>query len=228
MRIDILVPVYVDMWNEGVMKEALKIKAGDVDVHVCNLDAGVAAMESSYDVAMAGHLVVEKALELEAAGSDGIIVYCFKDPVLDACKEKLNIPVVGLRESAIALAGLIGDNIAVITSRNYSVACYRRALKGQVHQVACLGVPVLELLDYQKVYAALEQQVAEVVKKGSDVVVLGCGSILDVDFRQIEQTYGVPIVIPVHAAVSACEFLVRSGLKQSRVAYPTPEESKVL
>ncbi|MGI6702914.1 MAG: aspartate/glutamate racemase family protein [Clostridia bacterium] len=118
MRIDVLVPVYVDMWNEGILKEAIKSKAPDVDLRVTNLDGGVPSMESAYDVAIGARLVVEKAQHLEKEGSQGIIIYCFKDPALEACKEKLDIPVVGLREASIALAGIIGDNIGVITSRS--------------------------------------------------------------------------------------------------------------
>jgi len=227
MRIDILVPVYVDMWNEGILKEAITSKAPDVDLRVTNLDGGVPSMESAYDVAIGARLVVEKAQQLEKEGSDGIIVYCFKDPALEACKEKLDIPVVGLRESSIALAGIIGDSISVITSRKYSVSYYSRALKDKVKSVTCLGIPVLEFLDYSRVEKALEERVAESVNIGCDVVVLGCGSILGVDFKRLEKTYGVSIIRPVAAAVAACDFLARNGLKQSRIAYPSPEIKEI-
>ena len=227
MRIDVLVPVYVDMWNAGILEEAIKSKAPDIDLKVTNLDGGVPSMESAYDVAIGARLVVEKAQELEKEGSQGIIIYCFKDPALEACKEKLDIPVVGLREASIALAGIIGDNIGVITSRSYSVAYYSRALRGKVKSVTCLGIPVLEFLDYLKVEKALEERVAEAVNLGCDVIVLGCGSILGIDFSRLEKTYGVSIIRPISAAVAACDFLVRNGLKQSRIAYPIPEIKEI-
>lgn len=227
MRIDILVPVYVDIWNEGILKAAKKTMAPDIDLRVVNLEKGVPSMESAFDVAVAAHLVLEKAQQLESEGSDGVVLYCFKDPVIEACKEKLNIPVVGLRESSIALAGLIGEDIAVITSRKYSVSCYKRALKGKVKTVTCLDIPVLDLIDYNKVEQALDRKVAEVAAGGCDVVVLGCGSILGIDFKRIEQKYGLPIVIPLYAALAACDYLVRTGLSQSRLAFPSPENKVI-
>lgn len=223
MRVDILVPVYVDMWNEGILNEAVNSKAPDVDLRITNLDSGVPSMESAFDVAIGARLVVEKAQQLQDEGSDGIIIYCFKDPSLEACKEKLNIPVVGLREASIALASTIGDNISVITSRKHSVSYYSRALKGKVKSVTCLGIPVLDFLDYSRVEKALEERVSEAVDLGCDVVVLGCGSILGVNFDRLEKEYGISIIRPVTAAVAVCDFLVRNGLRQSRIAYPLPE-----
>ena len=134
--------------------------------------------------------------------------------------------MVGIREAAIALAGLMGDNIAVITTRKFSVAQYKRVLKGKVHEVTCLDIPVLELGDYERVYKTLDERVGQVAAKGSDIVVLGCGSILNLDFHSIEEKYGIPIVLPVYAGVIACEFMVRTGLKQSRIAYPIPDEKE--
>ena len=223
MRIDILVPVYVDLWNKGIRDVLEPIMAPDIDLYITNLDAGVPSMESAYDVAMASHLVVRMAERLEKDGSNGIIIYCFKDPAIEACKEKINIPVVGLREASIAMAGIIGENIGIITSRKYSVSCYSRALKGKVKLVTDLGIPVLEFLDYRKVEAALDKKLAQVVEASCDVVVLGCGSILGVDFEYLSAKHSIGIVLPPIAALSVCEYLVRANLSQSRIAFPSPE-----
>ncbi|NLD46570.1 MAG: hypothetical protein GX660_05150 [Clostridiaceae bacterium] len=223
MRIDILVPVYVDLWNKGIRDILEPVKAPDIALYISNLHTGVPSMESEYDVAIASHLIVAKAEQLEIEGSDGIVLYCFKDPALNACKEKLNIPIVGLRESSIALASLIGNNIAVITSRKYSVSCYKRALEGKVKLVTDLGIPVLELSEYRKVEASLDKKLADVVDAGCDVVVLGCGSIIGLDFKRLSAKHGIEIVLPAIAALSTCEYLIRASLRQSRLAFPTPE-----
>ena len=108
MRIDILVPVYIDTWNKGVWEEAQKTVSPDVDLRITNLEFGVPSLESMYDVAVASPYIVEKAIELEKDGSDGIIIYCMKEPALAAVKEKLGIPVIGLREATMGLIGVIG------------------------------------------------------------------------------------------------------------------------
>ena len=226
MRIDMLVPVYVDMWNEGIMKEALKTKAPDVDLHITNLDAGVPSVESFYDVAYAARYVVEKAMELEAAGSQGLVLYCFKDPMLAACKEVLNIPVVGLCDSAITMAHLVGERICVLTSRINSQAQHYRELKGRVKRVDTLDIPVLEYKDHDKTGRAVDEKIAIAAADGCDVVVLACGSMLGFDFAAIEEKYQVQIIRPVACAMSAIDYMVRTGLRQSRLDYPAPDLSK--
>lgn len=225
MRMDILIPVCVDLWNEPVERSAKKMLAPDIDLRVCNLKKGVEAMESAYDVAIASPYVIEAVRQLEYEGSDGIVLYCFKDPVIDACKEVLSIPIVGIREASIALASLLGENISVITSRNYSVTCYKRALRGKVNDVSCLNIPVLDLGKLDLVLDALDREISKAKSIGSDVIVLGCGSILDIDFHKLEQKYKLPIVVPLYAAVSVCDCFIRSNLRQSKQAFPFPEIS---
>ena len=227
MRIDILVPVYIDTWNDGILAEAKRDLAPDIDLRICNLEYGVPSLESMYDVAFASPYIVEKAIELEKDGSDGIIVYCFKDPALAAVKEKLNIPVVGLRESTIGLVNVVGHHACLLASRENSWAQYRRELWGKLDKIDCLRMKVLDFVDTNRLQEVMEQRVAEAVEDNCDIIILGCGSILGVDFSMIEEKYHVTIVRPVSCAIAACEWMIRAGVKKSFLDYPTPGEKEM-
>ena len=223
MRLDILVPVYIDTWNKGVWEEAKKTVSPDVDLHVTNLEFGVPSLESMYDVAVASPYIVEKALELEKAGSDGIILYCMKEPALAAVKEKLSIPVVGLREATIGLIGVVGTHACILTSHENSFAQYRRELKGIVDKVDCLKMNVLDFTDYAMTQKKVEERIAAAVEDGCDIIIMGCGSILGLDFSLIEEKYKVNIIRPISCAIAACEWMIRTGVRKSNMDYPTPD-----
>ena len=59
--------------------------------------------------------IVERLREAETEGYDGAIVGQSLDPGLDVAKELLDLPVVGLLESAAHVAAMWGDRIGVVT-----------------------------------------------------------------------------------------------------------------
>lgn len=227
MKIEILVPVSTAFRNAEIKEEAERFKHSDVDIAVTNVNEGPASIECDYDDVMAGKYTVELAEAMEENGADGIVIYCFNEPALAACKEKLNIPVVGLREAPIAIASLLGDNIGVIAALDNTKKVYSRALKNKVKHVTALDLPVLEYADQKKVENKVETKLQELVGIGCDVAVLGCGSMLGVDIERLQKEYNIPIIIPIHAAVSVCDYLIRQKLMQSKIAYPCPPEKEM-
>jgi allantoin racemase len=217
MILDIVVLVTTDIWNKDVKLEAEKIKSPDIQVRVTDV-----SIESEYDEVFASPYVVSLAEELELNGSNGIIIYCFGEPGLHACKEKLNIPVVGLREAAVSMARILGDRIGVISTIKSAVPRHGRALKHEVHKVVAVDMPVLDFVNVCELEKRIEIKIQELIKCGCDVVVLGCGPMLNMDINRMQNTYGVPIVIPLNAAIGVCEFLMKNNLKQSKQAYPFP------
>jgi allantoin racemase len=224
MRIDILVPVNVDIWDKGILERALKCKAPDTDIVVTSLKDGIASVECDYDVALAAGPTVTKAVELEDSGSQAIIIYCFAEPAVVAAKEKLDIPVIGIREASIALASIMGDKIGVIAPIDNTVPYLARRLSGKVERIVSMDLPVLDYLDYAKLEGCVDAKTGELVDSGCDVIVLGCGSIMNINFKRIEEKHGISIVEPIVASVSIAECMLRNSLSQSKIAYPSPPE----
>lgn len=61
---------------------------------VCPQNSGV-ELNSALDVVLAAPEIVQLAADGQNAGFDAIVLYCFNDPIIDACREALRIPVIG-------------------------------------------------------------------------------------------------------------------------------------
>lgn len=226
-RIEILVPVATDFRNDDIQEEANKSKHSDIDIVVKNINRGAVSIECDYDEAMASKYIVELAENMEKDGASGIVLYCFAEPGLSACKEKLNIPVVGLREAPIAIASILGDNIGVIAPLDNTKRIFSRALGNKVKHVVSLDLPVLEYADKSKLEKAIETKIQQLIEMDCDVVVFGCGSILGLDVKCMQKKYNIPIVEPIHAAITVCDYLIRQKLMHSKVAYPSPPQKDI-
>lgn len=227
MILDIIVPVSTDIWNKEVELEAEKIKSPGIQVRVTSLTKGPVSIESEYDEAFASPCVISQAEELEMNGSNGVVIYCFGEPGLHACKEKLSVPVVGLREAAVSMAKILGDRIGVISTIKSAVPRHVRALKHEVHKVVAVDMPVLDFVNVRELEKRIEMKIQELINYGCDVIVLGCGSMLNIDIKRMQNEYGIPIVIPLDAAVAVCEYLMKNNLKQSKLTHPFPPVKEI-
>lgn len=227
MKLDIIMPVSTNIWTEDVKKACLNIVRPETEIRITEIKRGPESIESEYDEVFSSPHVVKTAEELEKNGSEGIIIYCFGEPGLHAAKEKLKIPVVGIREAAISMAKILGDNIGVISTLKTAAPRHRRALKNEVKKVVSVDMPVLDFTDVKTLENRIEEKVKELISVGCDVIVLGCGSMLNIDFDRMQKDYGVPIIIPLNAAISICEYLIKNNLSQSKLAYPFPPEKTI-
>ncbi|MEN2995658.1 MAG: AroM family protein [Acetomicrobium sp.] len=226
--LDILIPVSTGVWNESVKSAAEKIiKKEEINIRVTSLDKGPISIESEYDEVLASPEVIKKAELLEKDQSDGIIIYCFGEPGLEACKEKLSIPVVGLRESAVSMAKLLGQNIGVISTIPSAIPRHYRDLKNDVRKIIPLNISVTDLTNYSDVEISLRERAKELLNCGCDVIVLGCGSILNIELGKLQDEIGIPIIVPLYSSLFICEYFLQCNLKQSKVAYPFPPNKPV-
>ena len=58
--------------------------------------------------------IVQLAADGQNAGFDAVVLYCFSDPVIDACREALRIPVIGGAQASCLAALNICRSFGVI------------------------------------------------------------------------------------------------------------------
>lgn len=54
------------------------------------------------------------AVRAESEGYDAVVLYCFSDPAVDACREVVSIPVVGGGQASCLLAPLVGRQAGLL------------------------------------------------------------------------------------------------------------------
>ena len=201
-----------------------------------SLAQGPASVECRYDEAIATPDVLRQVKEAAQEGFDAVIVDCFGDVGVKAAREIAEIPVIGPGESSMLLAAALGQRFSVITVlRNLLPVVYETAevlgLHRKLASVRYVDIPVLEVMDRERLKKALLREMLEALEKdGAQVLVLGCtgmsGVTSELSQRLRERGYDVPIVDPSGAALKFAEALVKMGLKQSKLTYMKPPEKE--
>ena len=201
-----------------------------------SLAQGPASVECRYDEAIATPDVLRQVKKAEQEGFDAVIVDCFGDVGVKAAREIAEMPVIGPGESSMLLAAALGQRFSVITVlRNLLPVVYETAevlgLHRKLASVRYVDIPVLEVMDRERLKKALLREMLEALEKdGAQVLVLGCtgmsGVTSELSQRLRERGYDVPIVDPSGAALKFAEALVKMGLKQSKLTYMKPPEKE--
>jgi allantoin racemase len=208
--------------------------ATSIDIAVPSRGPG--SIESRYDSAMAVPLLLEAVMKAETDGYDAVVISCFGDPGLDACREIVSIPVVSSGQASMHVAAQLGARFSVISPkdgagsrvlenpRKYGFHLNYASTRGS-------GLSVMDLArDRQRTVDRLAEVGGKAVQEdGADTLILGCMSMAFHDIsRELQDRIGVPVVNPVQASLSLAELLVRAGLSQSRRAYPKPDKLEIL
>ena len=232
MKIFIINPDY------GVTPEQLALRCQLLSAHVgpdveltmeC-LTQNKIEIDSALDVALAAPEIITMALRAQNEGYDAVVIYCFSDPALDACRELLSIPVVGAGQAACLVAPLVGRQAGLLLASALRAPEKRLFVEqcgvnpARITAIGGLGEPVDPWGERERALDLLCEAGAKLLEEGGvQVLILGCLSFLGLA-KPLERRLGVPVIDAAVAAVAAAEGLVRQGLATSRRAYPAPPE----
>lgn len=209
----------------------------DTQVSVTHLDYGPASIECEFDEAICIPDFLRKSQQAEAEGYDAVISNCFGDPGVKPARELLDIPVVGACESSMHFAATLGQRFSVATVLPNVVPVVENlavqyGLEKKIASIRSVNIPVLELINKDKMTSKLHREMVAAVKEDhAHVLVLGCtgmrGVAKELERRLKRDGYEVPVVDPTAAALKFAEALVSMGLKQSRItAMPPPKKTR--
>jgi allantoin racemase len=211
----------------------------DTDLSVVYLDKGPAAIESSYDEALAVPDIVSKAVQAERDGMDAILLDCMANPGLAAAREKVSTLVLGPACTSMHIAAMLGHKFSVITILDSRIPQFERqavemGLERRLASVRSVNIPVLELDDQARtIPAMIEQAVKAVREDGAHVLIFGCTGMIGLDravkegLRQQGIT-DVPVIDPGILNLKIAEALADIGLTHSKRTYPMPPEKEIV
>ena len=231
-RIKIIVPVATSIWNEPNLREMEKYKDSDTSLDIINLQKGPEAIDCSYDSAWSPIFTLPEVEKAAKDGYDGIIISCFADPALQAAKEAVEIPVVGLGEASEVFALLLGHKFCILTVGPLETDALlidnlkMYELDHKCVGVSSIGIPVLDLKEEDKKEKSLLIELGRgFIEKGAEVIILGCGGILGVA-EDVSRELGIPVIVPLDAALKMCEAMISMGVAQSKKGFPPPAVKK--
>jgi allantoin racemase len=231
VQIELITPII----TRGIRKveEVRALERADLTVRHSLIERGPASIESAFDGALAIPDMLRKAIDAQETGAHAIIIDCMGDPGLHACREVVQIPVLGPCQTALHTASMLGHRVGFVTVLervrthfNSLVASY--GLASTFASFRAIDVPVLEIhADSSRVKEALAREsVAAIKEDHADVIVLGCTGFLGCadSIRQTLLASGldVPVIDPIPLAVHVADALVRTRLSHSKRTYPEP------
>lgn len=232
MKICVINPNTTADMTERIRLAAVRAARPDTLIVARNPEDGPVSIESHFDEAVSVIGVCEEVMEGARQGCDAYVVACFGDPGLNAARELVSAPVVGIAQAAFQMASLIATRFSVVTtlSRTCVIAEHLLHSYGYAHlcrRVRAAEVPVLDLeRDPDLAYRLIVEEARKARDEdGIGAIVLGCAGMVDLAPR-IGEAIGLPVVEGVGAAVVLAESLVTLGLRTSKtgdLAFPPPK-----
>lgn len=193
---------------------------------VCPQNSGV-ELNSALDVVLAAPEIVQLAADGQNAGFDAVVLYCFSDPVIDACREALRIPVIGGAQASCLAALNVCRIFGIILADEARLPEKKLFLRtlgvsperiGQIAAVNLNGISPWADREttFKKLLACGQKMIRET---HTEAIVLGCLSFLGLA-EPLSRVLGIPVIDPAVAAVTTAESIVRQRLFTSKVSYP--------
>lgn len=193
---------------------------------VCPQNSGV-ELNSALDVVLAAPEIVQLAADGQNAGFDAVVLYCFSDPVIDACREALRIPVIGGAQASCLAALNVCRSFGVILAdeaRLPEKKLFLRTLGVSPERIVQIAAVNLNGISpwadrettFKKLLACGQKMMRET---HTEAIVLGCLSFLGLA-EPLSRVLGIPFIDPAVAAVTTAESIVRQRLFTSKVSYP--------
>jgi len=232
MRIKVINPNTTWSMTEVIGAAARAVAGPGVTIDAVSPRHGPASIECHYDEALACVGLLDEMRRGEADGVDAYVIACFGDPGLDAAREVVRGPVLGIAEAAMRAASFVATGFSVVTTLQRTVVIAEHlvdkyGVRGHCRRGRACEIPVLELENpasdaYSKILAECRRALDE---DGSGAIVLGCAGMADLCGR-LSDTLGVPVIDGVAAATALAEGLVRAGIRTSKrgdYALPLPK-----
>lgn len=233
MHIRVIVPVLDSKELVGKAEAEYRSFAGEgVEISAVPLRRGTNSIEAEFDSTLAAPEVMRLAREAEADGVDACTIACFTDPGLTGARELVSIPIVGEGEAALHMAAMLSNRFSVFITEKPLFPLIRRVvarygLERNLASVRAAGASVLAL-DESCLAHIITESIDAVERDGAECFVMGCtGTGFDMA-QAVEEAlhrhFGVsiPVIDPGKVALHFARAMVATGLKPSKLAYPTP------
>ena len=127
-----------------------KYAAAGTEVVIDYIRSGPASIESEYEELVASVETIQKIMEAEKQGIDGVIIGCYGDPGLDGAREMVKIPVIGPGAASAYLAAMLSHRFSIVTVTESIVPALenlmlKNGLERKLASVRATNVSVLDV-----------------------------------------------------------------------------------
>lgn len=180
---------------------------------------GPQVISSRAENALAAHGVLDLVAR-HAQGCDAVVLAVSLDTALWACRELLDVPVVGMTEAGLHTAALLVPRFGLLTYGQRLVPVYRElanayGLLGRMVAFKGLDItPEQTFSDPELVSNLIRVASQELVNQGAEAIVLA-GAAMAALAPTLQSAVSVPLLDGVACAVGLAETLVHQGWRKT-------------
>jgi allantoin racemase len=211
MKLLFINPNTTESMTRAIEMQARSVTASGTEIVAVNPTHGPKSIETRRDEAEATAAMLDLLPELDLDSYAGIAIACFGDPGLDAVRARVQVPVVGIAESAMLLACAVGGKFAIVVALDSAVPIMRDlvTLYGLDQRLAGVRATGLSVLQVAMSPERARDVIAITCKSafeqdGADSVCLGCASMGPLA-QGLTAALGRPVIDGAQSAVKILE-----------------------
>ena len=229
MKILVINPNASEEMTSSIRSVLEGIKRPDTEVTVVRTEGAPSAIQSESDVAESTPRMLEIVRRANREGYDAVLVACFSDPGLSAAREESEILVLGIQETTLHVAAMLGHKFTVLTPLAARIASKEQDVRrfkaeAALASVRALGMTVAETeADPVRTKAQILRVAREAMElDGAEVIVLGCAGMVGYA-KDVEKELGLVVLDPTTVAFKVGEALVDARIRHAKTGlYATP------
>ncbi len=199
------------------------VKRADTEITIRALDSGLNHEYFSFPGLrfLNDREILRNALRSERAGYDALVIACFFDPALFGLRQLMNIPVIGIAESSMHYASIMGRKFAIITSDSAYIGeleenIDKYGMRNQVisrNAVRAIKISCGEFFgcvagDYNLAIESCKEVAYDCIHDGAQALIAGCGLLSPMLTKMgIFEIGGVPIIDPMIIGIKFAEMM---------------------
>ncbi|MFQ3620087.1 MAG: aspartate/glutamate racemase family protein [Spirochaetales bacterium] len=218
--------------TEEIRQTVEKVFATPWQPVVVSAPAGPESLESWRDYSLAATAILP--LLAQYPSPRGILLSCFGDPGLFALKEMASCPVVGIAEASFSLSLLLGGKFGILAGMDRAVTLMDSLVQTYGLKERYAGTEPLNLRvlsfdeDKPSTLRILEQAATRLIKRGAEVLILGCAGLTGFQ-SELMQKVSTVVIDPVEAGCRMLKSLLEGGyLLAHSGLYSRPASQRML
>jgi allantoin racemase len=207
--------------TDAVLAAARARAAPGTELLAVTGDFGPRVIGSRAENALAQHGVLELVAR-HAAGCDAVVLGVSLDTALWACRELLDIPVIGMTEAGLLCGATVATRIGVLTYGVRMGPLYRELVEAHGFGSRLAGVEALDVTPQQTfdtpeaVRDAVVAGARRLIERDGAEAVLLAGAAMASMAGQLQHLLPVPLLDGVGCAVALAEAMVAMRLPKAR------------
>lgn len=230
MKILVINPNGSTTMTVAIAEQLDRIRHPETDLSVVTTVGAPLSIQSARDAALATPPMLKMIERANEEGVDAIVIACFSDPGLEAAKEVSAALVLGIEETTVHIASMLGHKYTILTPLAVRIASKEQDVRRFKADPACASVRALGMtvLETERDPERTKERILRIAERameedGTEVLILGCAGMTGYA-QDVERSLGVVVLDPTAVTFKVAEALAALGIrhcKKGLFSFPT-------